>query len=60
MTAGALGCTISGAGPAIFALCANSLTAENAAVAMQHVLTEQGIDSTIYLSSVNQEGAVIC
>jgi homoserine kinase len=60
MTAGALGCTISGAGPAIFALCANSLTAENAAAAMQHVLTEQGIDSTIYLSSVNQEGAVIC
>jgi homoserine kinase len=30
MTAGALGCSISGAGPAVFALCANSLIAETA------------------------------
>jgi homoserine kinase len=59
MAEGALGCTISGAGPAIFALCANSLTAENATVAMQRVFTDQGIESTVYLSAVNQEGAII-
>jgi homoserine kinase len=59
MEQGALGCTISGAGPAVFALCSNSLTAEMAAAAMQKAFTKNGVDSNIYLSAVNQEGAVI-
>lgn len=59
MSEGALGCTISGAGPAIFALCSDSLTAERAALSMQNCFTDRKIESTIYLSAVNMEGAVI-
>jgi homoserine kinase len=56
---GALGCSISGAGPAVFALCANSLDAENAGQAMQRAFAEHKLDSNIYISPINQEGAVI-
>jgi homoserine kinase len=57
---GALGCSISGAGPSVFALCANSLVAENASAAMQRAFAKHHLESQIYLSMVNQEGAVIC
>ena len=59
MTAGALGCSISGAGPSIFALCANSLIAENAGAAMQQAFAKHKIQSDLYLSGINQEGAII-
>jgi len=59
MLEGALGCSISGAGPSVFALCANSLVAENVSIAMQEAFTKHNLDSQIYLSLVNQEGAVI-
>ncbi len=57
---GALGCSISGAGPSVFALCANSLVAENVSDAMQRAFAKHHLESQIYLSLVNQEGAVIC
>ena len=57
--AGALGASISGAGPSIFALCANSLVAEAAGVAMQAVMTSHGIKSDLFVSPINQEGAVL-
>ena len=60
MAEGALGCSISGAGPSVFALCANSLVAENASTAMQRAFARHHVESKIYLSMVNQEGAVIC
>ncbi|MDX1913470.1 MAG: homoserine kinase [Saprospiraceae bacterium] len=60
LEAGALGCSISGAGPSVFALCANSLIAENAGAAMQRAFAEHHLDSEIFLSPINQEGAVIC
>jgi len=60
MLQGALGCSISGAGPSVFALCANSLVAENASVAMQQAFAKHHLESRIYLSPVNQEGAVVC
>lgn len=60
MMEGALGCSISGAGPSVFALCANSLVAENASTAMQGAFTKHRLESRAYLSMVNQEGAVIC
>lgn len=60
MAEGALGCSISGAGPSVFALCANSLVAENASSAMQRAFARHHVESKIYLSMVNQEGAVIC
>ena len=57
---GVLGCSISGAGPSVFALCANSLAAEDAAKGMQSAFAKHGVQSTPYLSQINQEGAVIC
>lgn len=57
---GVLGCSISGAGPSVFALSANSLIAENAGQAMQRAFAQHRIESDIFLSPVNQEGAVVC
>ncbi len=57
--AGALGASISGAGPSIFALCANSLVAEAAGSAMQAVMTKHGIESDLFISPINQEGAIL-
>ncbi len=54
---GALGCSISGSGPSVFALALNSLEAERIGKAMQAVFQAGGIESTLYLSSANQEGA---
>ena len=59
MEQGALGCSISGAGPSIFALCANSLIAENTSLAMQKAFAKHQLESKIYLSPVNQEGAIL-
>lgn len=60
MNAGALGCSISGAGPSVFALCSNTLIAENAGLAMQETFRQRGIASDLFLSKVNPEGAVVC
>lgn len=60
LDAGALGCSISGAGPSIFALCANSLVAETAGKAMSKVFTEAKIGNQVFISAINQEGATKC
>ncbi len=57
MNAGALGCSISGAGPSIVALSGNSLIAENTGEAMQSVFRKLKIDSELFISTINQEGA---
>lgn len=57
MAAGALGCSISGAGPALFALSANSLTAEQVGEAMSRVWEKAGIRHRLHLSSIDMEGA---
>ena len=56
---GALGCSISGAGPSIFALSANTLIAENTASAMQKVFSDNKIESEVFMSGINHEGAVL-
>ena len=53
--AGALGCSLSGSGPAVFALCADRRTADRAASAMQTALGEVG-PSTLVVSGIG-EGA---
>lgn len=58
MNAGALGCSISGAGPSIFTLNKNSLVAENVGEAMQKVFHDNKIDSTLFISPINNDGAV--
>ena len=60
LEAGALGCSISGAGPSVFALCANALVAEQAGTAMKAILKAAKIRSTVYQSGVNLEGAHVC
>jgi homoserine kinase len=56
LTCGALGCSISGAGPSIFALSANSLIAEEAGKAMHQVFAKNKIDCDLFISPINQEG----
>jgi homoserine kinase len=52
----ALGCSISGAGPSIFAIFSNSYLAESGGKAMQNVFIRNGITADLYLSKINQEG----
>ena len=54
---GALGCSISGSGPSIFAVSHNSLIAENVAEGMKAIYEKNKIEYTLYMSSINQEGA---
>lgn len=53
---GALGCSISGSGPSIFALCRDQETATKVAVAMHAVFEEMGMACEKYVSAVNHEG----
>ena len=52
----ALGCSISGAGPSIFALSDNSADAENIAYAMKEVFANSKITAHTIISKVNSEG----
>lgn len=56
MKQNAIGCSISGAGPSIFALSENSLDAENIAYAMNEVFSNARIEATTLISRVNNEG----
>lgn len=55
---GALGSSISGAGPSIFALCQGRATASKVAQAMQSAFQLQRIKADSYVSSINQDGAI--
>ncbi|MDO1448645.1 homoserine kinase [Rhodocytophaga aerolata] len=59
MTAGALGCNISGSGPSLFAFSTSSDKATHIAESMQKVCSSLNIDSDIYVSRVNKKGPVI-
>ena len=55
---GALGCSLSGSGPAVFALCRGEETAARVAAAMLHALTTHaGIAGDRYVSAVGTAGA---
>ena len=56
--AGALGCSLSGSGPSLFALCRNTADGERVARAMNEaVRREIGGETETYISSVAPEGA---
>jgi homoserine kinase len=57
LNAGALGCSISGAGPAIFALCRGDETAFRAAIAMQNAFRQNHIGAERFISAINTLGA---
>jgi len=59
MNEGAMGCSISGAGPTIFAICPNTFVAENAAHKMKSVFTSKKIKSNIFISPINQNGSYL-
>lgn len=52
----ALGCSISGSGPSIFALSLSKVHAERIGDAMEKACREQGLDCTQYISKINREG----
>ncbi len=56
---GALGCSISGAGPSIFALCDSGYVAQSVGQGMQAAFQDHGIDSQLYVSPINQRGVEI-
>ena len=59
LAAGALGCTISGAGPAVFAVALERETAEEAAKAMVMEFYKEQLTSTIYITKIDKQGARI-
>jgi homoserine kinase len=58
MGAGALGCSISGSGPSVFALCATSADSARAGQAMTAAFKSAGLGSDLYVSAVNSRGPV--
>lgn len=58
LQAGALGCSISGSGPSIFALCKGRDIADYAGKAMQHIFQDAGIQNELFISAINPDGAV--
>ncbi|MCO5249414.1 MAG: homoserine kinase [Chitinophagales bacterium] len=54
--AGALGSSISGSGPSVFALCKGEETARKAGNAMKAVMDKMGIEANVYVSKVNPTG----
>ncbi|MEM6628222.1 MAG: homoserine kinase [Bacteroidota bacterium] len=58
MENGALGCSISGAGPAMFALCKGDDIAFRVAIAMQRTFVKAQIECERYVSTINTLGAM--
>jgi homoserine kinase len=56
LRAGALGCSISGSGPSVFALCGSRQTAEIVGTAMQGAF---GVESERFVGKVNTRGAYL-
>jgi homoserine kinase len=59
LAAGALGCSISGSGPSVFALCASLAACEAVGAAMREAFRAAGLDSDLYISLVNATGPVV-
>ena len=56
---GALGCSISGAGPSVFAICDSGYLAQAAGQGMQSAFHRHGIESQLYVSPINQRGVEV-
>ena len=59
LAAGALGCSISGSGPSVFALCPAADVAERAGAAMVEAFRAAGLASDLFLSAVNTTGSTV-
>jgi len=58
LSLGALGCSISGAGPAIFALCQEKLLASEILKAMNEVYLRHGLEARTFIGRINHEGTM--
>ncbi len=56
LKSGAVGCSISGSGPSIFAFSKSKPAAEKAGAAMRKVLSDIGIGNDLYISKINRTG----
>jgi homoserine kinase len=56
---GALGCSISGAGPAVFALCQEKTMAEEIAAAMYKIYADQKSGARTFVAGINSEGTIL-
>jgi homoserine kinase len=56
---GALGCSISGAGPAIFALCQEKTLATEIASAMNAIYLAEKIEARTFAAGISQEGTLL-
>lgn len=56
MKEGALGCSISGSGPSLFALSQEKVEAERIGLAMMNAYRTKGVDCDLYVSSINKQG----
>ncbi len=56
INAGALGCSISGSGPSVFAFSKTNLIAQKVGGAMEEILKSFELDGDVYISKINQEG----
>lgn len=59
LDAGALGCSISGSGPSLFALSSSREAAERIGIKMGDVLKSEGLSFEIHISKMNTEGAQV-
>lgn len=57
LSEGALGFSISGAGPSVFSLCENSLIAENIGEKINAFLADKKIENDVFVSKINNKGA---
>lgn len=57
---GALGCSISGAGPSVFSVCRNEEIAFKCGQAIKAVWSNHGIESEVYQSGINAIGSKRC
>jgi homoserine kinase len=58
LSAGALGFSISGAGPSMFALCRNSVQAEAVVEAAHRLYKPAKVEIDTFISKINHEGAI--
>jgi homoserine kinase len=59
LDAGALGCSISGSGPSVFALCASAEISARVGDAMVAAFLAAGLASDLYISAVNTKGPMV-
>ncbi|MGH1365657.1 MAG: homoserine kinase [Calditrichia bacterium] len=57
LDSGALGCSLSGSGPSVFALCQSMEIAQSAGRAMKRIFIDNEIEADLFVSQINKDGA---